>query len=215
MPESVCSKPCGPKQIYMHDELPCCWNCAPCRPDEILIENATACQSCPEFTWPDDDTSTSCQLIPPYEFNVSSPIAKTLIATSAVILMITFIVACLFIAYRTTKVVKATSFVHSIMILIAAALACVDVFIICQLQVTDFNCSIGFGIFHISVCLLFTPLLIKNIRVYRIFAAGKKGLIKPKFINGKIQLLFIAIIVGVQVVTFKNMFKASANLIMI
>ena len=199
VPESVCSKPCGPKQIYLPRQLPCCWDCVTCRPDEILINKATACQSCPELTWPDDKTSTTCLLIPPYVFNESSPIAKTLVAIATVVLSITLFITGMFIYYRQTKIIKATSFSHSLMILVAATLACVDVIIICQLKLTDANCTVGFGIFHLSVCFLFAPLLIKNIRVYRIFAAGRRGLMKPKFITGKIQLLFITIILSVQV----------------
>ena len=179
--------------------MPCCWDCVTCRSDEILINNATACQSCPELTWPDDGTSTLCLPIPPYVFNTASPIAKVLVVTAAIVLMIIVVATSIFVAYRSTKIVKATSFYHSLMILVSAALACVDVFIICQLPLTDVNCTVGFGIFHLSVCSIYAPLLIKNIRVYRIFAAGKKGLRRPKFINGKIQLLFITLIVSVQV----------------
>ena len=151
--------------------------------------------------WPDDYTATLCLPIPPYVFNAfSSPIARALVVTTTILLVILVAVASAFIKYRKTRIVKATSFSHSVMILVAAAVAGADVFVICLLERNKINCAVSFAIFHLSISALFAPLLIKNIRVYRIFAAGKKGLRRPKFVTGKIQLVFIAIILSIQVI---------------
>lgn len=50
--ESICSKPCPPKHIYLQQELSCCWICKTCRENEYISENKTDCEICPKFYWP-------------------------------------------------------------------------------------------------------------------------------------------------------------------
>ena len=198
VPESVCSRPCGPKEVIQPKSVSCCWTCTLCRKDEILVDNSTACQSCPIFTWPDDVTATICLPIVPYNFNEDG-LAFALVSIATVILIIVLLIVGLFIKYRNTKIVKATSFNHSLVILTAVAATCIDVILICKTEMLRINCIISYSLFHLSVSLLFAPLLIKNIRVYRIFTSGKKGHMRLRFISNKIQLMFIASIVLIQV----------------
>ena len=63
VPESVCSKPCGPKKYYVRSELPCCWECKSCRENEIVVNQET-CKQCNLALWPDEETATECLPIP-------------------------------------------------------------------------------------------------------------------------------------------------------
>ena len=65
VPESVCAKPCKAGEFYIQGDLPCCWDCHPCRSNEYVAENATTCKLCPVLTWPDDVTFTTCEQIAP------------------------------------------------------------------------------------------------------------------------------------------------------
>lgn len=197
MPESVCSKPCGARQATVRRELSCCWDCNACRPDEIIV-NGTSCVSCPPNTWPDDFTATVCLPIPPDVFS-AGPVAKALVAIATGVLVAITTVGALFIRHRRTRIIKATSLTHSMLMLAATALACVGVYVTCSSPASDVICVISDAIFHMSICLLFAPLLVKNIRVYRIFAAGKKGLVHPRFVSGKLQIVFIAVPVLIEV----------------
>ena len=68
-PDSVCSRPCGPRLYYQQRELECCWDCLGCRNNERLNVNSTGCVPCSVFTWPDDETATRCILIDPEYVN--------------------------------------------------------------------------------------------------------------------------------------------------
>ena len=47
--------------------------------------------------------------------------------------------------------------------------------------------------------MIYTPLLVKNIRIYRIFAAGTNGIQKPRFVSTQSQMVFVVIILTIQV----------------
>ena len=64
-PDSVCSRPCGPRLYYQHTELSCCWNCIACRNNERLNTERTGCVKCSYLSWPDKETATYCELIEP------------------------------------------------------------------------------------------------------------------------------------------------------
>ena len=64
-PDSVCSRPCPAKQYYQQRELVCCWDCIPCRNNEILNGEMTGCELCPLLTWPDAETAKVCEPIKP------------------------------------------------------------------------------------------------------------------------------------------------------
>ncbi|CAD5110630.1 DgyrCDS16 [Dimorphilus gyrociliatus] len=55
--ESICSRPCPKKHIYIPQDLECCWQCKKCRDNEIVIKNRTECKKCPEFYWPGKNTN--------------------------------------------------------------------------------------------------------------------------------------------------------------
>lgn len=58
--------------------------------------------------------------------------------------------------------------------------------------------SVGF---HLSVNLLYSPLLVKTTRTYRIFAAAKSSVRMPPFVSGPSQIMFVAALLVIQVET--------------
>jgi hypothetical protein len=127
VPASVCSWPCDARQATVHRDVSCCWDCISCRQDEIIV-NGTFCMSCPPNTWPDDATATRCISIPPDIFS-EGPVAKTLVAMATLLLAAIFTIGVLFARHRHTRIIKATSFTHSLLMLAAAGLACVSAYV--------------------------------------------------------------------------------------
>jgi hypothetical protein len=58
--------------------------------------------------------------------------------------------------------------------------------------------SVGF---HLSVNLLYAPLLVKTTRTYRIFAAAKSSARVPPCVSGPSQMMFVAALIAAQVET--------------
>ena len=50
LPESVCAKPCQVGEFYIPGELKCCWECRPCRDNEIVRDDFRGCIQCPVLT---------------------------------------------------------------------------------------------------------------------------------------------------------------------
>ena len=51
LPESVCAKPCQAGEFYIPGELKCCWECRPCRDNEIVRDDFRGCIQCPVLTF--------------------------------------------------------------------------------------------------------------------------------------------------------------------
>ena len=137
-----------------------------CRENEILINNKTGCQRCPESFWPDDATATTCEKIPAVYLKTSD--------TSAIVLLV--LAACLVVMYvfyrnRNVKLVKASSRELTGIILIGIILAYLVVFsyIAKPSKVSCYCSHLGF---NLAVTLIYSPLLLKTNRVYRIFTGN-------------------------------------------
>ena len=61
-PESVCSKPCQPKEYRIQQELPCCWDCRKCLVNEYII-NGSICEPCLFGQWPEEENAAYCVTI--------------------------------------------------------------------------------------------------------------------------------------------------------
>ena len=66
IPVSVCSLSCPASHYYVNGDEPCCWQCYPCRENEIVAPNKTFCFSCPEYHWPTPDGASCEMLVPRY-----------------------------------------------------------------------------------------------------------------------------------------------------
>ena len=105
-PESICARPCDTGKFYIQGELPCCWECHPCRDNEYVALNGSACQVCDLLTWPDHRTLTECVAIEPSYMSWEDPYGAGLTALAAVGMLSTFIVILLVVRHRNRKVIK-------------------------------------------------------------------------------------------------------------
>ena len=197
-PVSVCSLPCGLKEFSIRLDLPCCWECHQCRHNEFLGPNSSTCVQCPPNTWPDDQTATFCEPISPTYLRLSDPIGIGLLILNCLALLSGLLVLALFIKNGEEKLIKASSRELSSIILAGILLAYLSVLAFIA-KPAEWSCMLRYIGFHLSVSLIYCPLLIKTNRVHRIFSAGKKGVKRITFVGSKWQILFTVILVLVQV----------------
>ena len=60
---------------------------------------------------------------------------------------------------------------------------------------TTFNCHLSIYGFMLSVAIIYSPILVKTNRIYRIFSAGRKGNKRPGMINSKAMIILTSLLV--------------------
>lgn len=196
-PASLCSRPCGPKFYRIQQELPCCWLCRLCRSNEKITKNFTACEQCPLNTWPDDSSLTCLQISESY-LRPQDAISIGLIIMATLGIMLWTTTTVIFIKKRHEKLIKACNLELSLIILAGALIALITVYAYVA-RPTKLSCVFREVGFHMSVNILFGPLLVKTNRVYRIFESGKKSVQRPPFITAAAQRVFTGIACIIQV----------------
>ncbi len=196
VPESVCSKSCGLKEYMVPRELPCCWVCKSCRQNEIIVSQE-GCEPCNETEWPDEESATKCIPIPPTYLHWNSVTSISLTFLCVVGIITCFGTSIIFYHNRNTRLIKATSRELSGIILLGTFLAYITVFAFLA-KPSDSSCLLNRVGFNISVSLIYSPLLVKTNRIYRIFTAGRRG-VKASYIRSSAQLALTGTLVLLQV----------------
>ena len=197
IPESVCSKPCHPKDYFIQQELPCCWDCRKCYVNEYIV-NGTSCKACPFGQWPDEDTATFCTIIETTYLKWSSWITLLLAGIIVLGLFFTIYATVFYVIKRKEKIIKATT----------RELCCIILFGILMTYLTAlfyffkpayWSCLINRHGFNLSVILIYSPLFVKTNRVFRIFHAGQKGIRRAKYIDTSTQIVMSTVLILIEV----------------
>ena len=205
VPESVCSKPCHPKEYYIQKELPCCWDCRRCRSNEILVANKTGCALCDLLTWPDEETDTWCEPIEPTKLEWNSVLVISLVIVTCFGLAVCVTVAVVFIKNSQDRLIKASSRQLMAIILIGIVMAYATVLFF-LLPPTVITCYLSRFGFNLSVTFIYGPLMVKTSRIYRIFTAGKRGTKRPKLVGTRSQLIIVITLIIMQVRVLKSLY---------
>ncbi len=196
-PESLCSKPCSVGEYYVQLELKCCWECRLCRDNEIVVRNNTKCKECEELYWPDLNRTVCLPIGPTYlKWDEALPLL-------CLILSLIGLLACLFVSamygkHWNERLIKATSRELSLMALMGSILSYITVIFIMDRPSTT-TCYFGRLGFNLSFTLSYAPLLAKTSRIYRIFAAARKGTKSPSFISSRFQVMLSIGMIFIQV----------------
>ncbi|CAD5114175.1 DgyrCDS3316 [Dimorphilus gyrociliatus] len=196
IPESICSKPCPLKYYTLKTEISCCWECRKCRNNEIIINNSS-CKPCPQFTWPDVETSLICSPIDPVFLEWHEPESIFLLIVSSSGLFLTFCICVIYRLKRDQKLIKASSILLSNISLIGSGTTFLTIYFIVA-KPTNATCLIGYITFNLSYSIIYAPFLCKVIRLLRIFKAGSTGKRGLRFIQDKHQIIFSFIIILLQ-----------------
>ena len=194
LPESVCAKPCEAGEFYIPGELKCCWECRPCRDNEIVRDDFRGCIQCPVLTWPDQANFTACVPIPPTYLHWLDPIALGLMTLSGAGLLTTMAIILIFIKYRKKKVVKGSSVEQMATIIIALLMSYVNAILFIE-KPTWIVCKVQYYSYHLSCSLTFVPLFLKTTRLYRIFAAAERCQQEIKYVTSTALRAFSVILI--------------------
>ena len=194
LPESVCAKPCEAGEFYIPGELKCCWECRPCRDNEIVRDDFRGCIQCPVLTWPDQANFMACVPIPPTYLHWLDPIALGLMTLSGAGLLTTMAIILIFIKYRKKKVVKGSSVEQMATIIIALLMSYANAILFIE-KPTWIVCKVQYYSYHLSCSLTFVPLFLKTTRLYRIFAAAERCQQEIKFVSSTALRAFSVILI--------------------
>ena len=94
-------------EIYQPQDISCCWECKPCRGNEIVIDDARDCLECVKFEWP-NYFRNSCQIIEPFHMSYSDPTTLVVVGVTIGLLVLSFICIGLFFTNHKHKLIKAS-----------------------------------------------------------------------------------------------------------
>ncbi|XP_059142367.1 metabotropic glutamate receptor 1-like [Physella acuta] len=198
-PASVCSHPCTFREYSVPKEIICCWECRTCHSNEIVVSNRTSCDTCDTFTWPDEASNYTTCIPIPLTFSTPSDTLSLIQICMAIgaILAQCLVVAAYFI-YRENRVIKAASRELSILQMAGIFLGYVTV-IVFQTRPTPETCSALYFMFCMSFAWLYSPLIVKTVRIFRIFESSAKYNRRPPFVSPQSQIIFASVLIFLQV----------------
>ncbi len=198
VPESVCAHPCGVGEFYIQGEMECCWECRRCRDNEYIRDDLQGCETCPNYTWPNQTTFMSCQDIQLTFMLWTDWSAIGLESLSCLGLLICHVIIAMFVKFSKKKIIKGSSQELMMLIILGLVFAftCPLVYIA---QPTTATCYFTYGGFHLSCTLLFGPLLLKTLRMYRIFSAADNLQLGIRLVDMQSQIMLMLFIIIAQV----------------
>ena len=156
---------------------------------------------CPDHMWGNDPVngSTGCVDIKESYLRPSDPWAIILMIIAIIGLLATAFVGAVFIWFWNTPIVKSSGREQMILLLTGITL-CFLITIVFLIKPSRAVC--GFQRMGSWFCfsLILCALLVKLVRIARIFMQGKISPVRPKWIAPEHQILFTFLLVGVQVI---------------
>lgn len=199
-PESSCAEPCIYQvgRIYHFTKETCCWDCIPCKNNEIVIDNATRCKACDIFLWPDDVTHRECVEIVAHHVTISHAVSIGFCSASFVGISLCLCVLIIFARYRSERIIRTTNRELSHVMLVGVFLAYILIF--CLMNAPNkIQCFINYIGFNLTFTFIYAPLLVKTTRIYRIFEAGKRTTILPPCTSSSSQVCIAIALITFQV----------------
>ena len=203
VPRSRCSEQCTKGQQQRRREAKCCWDCQPCEPNQIVIEyfGWLQCQKCKEFMWPASNRTVCVPIIPRYlRWDSSEGIAITCISGFGIVVSISILI--MFIVNNQNPLIKSCGRELSYLMLVGIIFSYSLTFAFLG-RLNDIKCTVNLYGFGLSFASIYSPLLTKTNRIYRIFQAGKKTRQRPPLIESRYQVSIALLILGILVRNFK------------
>ena len=196
-PPSVCSPVCktGYFEQRITGEAECCWTCEPCT--NTQISDGKTCSSCPEDRRPNTQKS-ACESLAIVFLGWLDPFALALLIASFCGAVMTTTFMAIFVAFRKKRVIKATSRELSAVFL-CGILICYLMPLVYIGRPHVVACALRrYGVW-VCLSLCFGAILLKLVRIYRIFINKKVTTKKLILIDWKSQLVLNGIIVAFQI----------------
>ena len=197
---SRCSEPCNKGMIrsITNQNCPSCFECIPCvGPTYSMNSSGTNCSLCPDNHWGNNPLLGSTLCVPVrvthLDFDSGWSIAAMCIAGIALIILA--IITGIFVIYWKTPVVKSSGREQMVTLLIGIATCYILTFVVVAPPSTTVCVFQRIGVWF-CFSLAFGALLVKIVRVARIFYLIKSSTKRPVLTDPKHQVMFTAIIVA-------------------
>lgn len=194
-PPSVCSQPCPARHYKIQLQPPCCWRCQPCRNNEHLIANNTECKPCPLLSWPEEDV---CVPIPAEYLRWSDTEVILVVVMATAGIASTLSVMALFFRHRKSKLIKSCSRELSVVMAVGICLSFI-VAVVILAEPSPVTCHLQHVAFPLIFTVIYAPMLVRAIRIHRIFSHSKTSNAPPRFISPRSQLVITSGFIVIQV----------------
>ena len=198
-------KECGDPGFIRHLIVSsCCSSCDPCLgPNYTNSTSSTECKMCPEYMWCNCPVNGSIRTervdIKKSYLKPSDPWAVILILVAIIGLLATAFVGAVFIWFWNTPIVKSSGREQMILLLTGITL-CFLITVVFLIKPSPAVCGLQRIGSWFCFSLILCALLVKLVRIARIFMQGKISPVRPKWIAPKHQILFTFLLVGIHVI---------------
>ena len=199
---STCSDPCSKGYIrsITNPNCPSCFECFPCvGPTYSMSSSGTNCSLCSDNHWGNNNPlsgSTHCVPVEVRHLDFSNGWSITSMCIASITLIILAVITVIFVMTWNTPVLKSSGREEMVMLLIGIGACCVLTYIVVAPPSTGVCVFQRIGVW-LCFSLAFGALLVKIIRVARIFHSIKSSAKRPRFTDPKHQVIFtIAIVAG-------------------
>ena len=199
---STCSDPCneGMVQSIINQNCPSCFKCIPCVGSTYSNNsNGTNCSLCDDNHWGNDPLSGSTHCVPVkvQHLDYSNGWSIVSMCFASIVLIILTIIIIIFVINWNTPVVKSSDREQMVMLLVGIGICCILTFVIVAPPSTAV-CVFQRIYVWFWFSLAFGALLVKIIRVARIFYSIKSSAKRPSFTQPIYQAIFTIAIVSFQ-----------------
>ena len=201
VPPSVCSTPCAPGYVYIYKEGKCCWQCNKCRKNEVVTpDNRSTCVRCPLLTWPNQESFAECLPISPEYMQLTNYSAIIIMIFGFGGIILTFLASLMYWTHRNHRLVRATSRELSFCTLLGSLFSSSSAMAF-VLKPSQASCLISILGFHYSVNVLYSSMLVKTVRIFRIFNIGSRSTRRPRFVSPFSQMIIVISLIISEVLT--------------
>ena len=183
-----CYKSCGKGEIQDRgsDGKKCCYTCKKCSSIDEIVQNNT-CVKCKTFEVP-AASRKHCTPLPRIRITSNETPVIAFMVAAAVGTASTFGAIIIFVKYRDSRVVKSAGKYLSMIMMISVTISFSTSFVFFS-DPTTRVCGIQKVLLGQCLSMFYVPLLLKTVRIYRIFEASKNFIRNPMLVSIKSQMI--------------------------
>ncbi|KAM8939589.1 vomeronasal type-2 receptor 26-like [Pelodytes ibericus] len=202
IPRSRCSETCLPgyRKVLKPGLQTCCYDCVLCSEGEISnTSDSDSCITCLDHEWPNERKDWCVPKVLEFLSYTNEAIAVVSSCASIVFCLLTVVILLIFIASRSTPIVKANNRNLSFLLLVSIMLStlCVFLFLGCPVDMTCMLRQTSFGIFFSTAV---SSILGKTVMIYIAFKATKPGSVWGNWVNMRVPNSIVLMCSSLQVI---------------
>ncbi|KAI6659093.1 metabotropic glutamate receptor 7 isoform b precursor [Oopsacas minuta] len=203
--------PCKPgfETIFQAETDLCCWTCEPCRSNTYSSNTfALNCKTCPDGQWGNNPfgNNTACVVIETLSLNYDTWWAWVFLVISLIGFVGWAVVSIIYLVKWNHKVIRYSGREHCILMLIGAGICFILAFFTIAKPLI-YTCTIWSLLYWSSLSLLIFPLLMKIIRIVRIFIT-KQNVHTKRFLSWQWQIAFsiipVVVVLVIVIISFST-----------